>query len=489
MPALYHLSREDLLPDKFRILGLGRRISSTDKYVLEMKARVEQYCSHAMEERFWKPLSERMESIAGADINEESTFTHLKDRIREIEEEWGRGANKVFFFATSPSHFKTIVCQLTKTGLNTSSDSNCWTRVIIEKPFGLNLRDADNLNNLLMEGFREDQVYRIDHFLGKESVQNILIFRLSNLMFQPLWNNKYIDHIQITTSETIGVEGRVDFFEQTGAVLDMLQSHILQILAFVTMEPPTSFSPEAIRDEKVILFRSIRRYDESEIEKYVVRGQYGHGVVKSKHVVGYREEDTRTENSLVETYAVLKLQIDNPRWRGVPIYLRTGKRMPERRSFIYIQLKRPDSQDIPMMLQKGQQPMKNSITIEIQPKGGVKLQLGWRPSGLLESVKQADLSIEGQMRAKEPKAYERLLVDVIRGDSTLFIRHDEVREMFKVVEPFLNHFKKEDELIRAGKLPDPFPNYHAGTQGPKAADEFIAKDGRSWVWIEPIPNY
>jgi len=488
MPALYHLSREDLLPDKFKVLGLGRRISKTEKYVIEMKSRVEIYCSHAMEERFWKPLKDRMISIESSDINKHSTFEDIQREIMAIEDDWGRKANKVFFFATSPSHFKVIVQKLIENGLN-KSDSKCWTRLVIEKPFGLNLADADRLNNLLLQGFSEEQVYRIDHFLGKESVQNILIFRMSNLMFQPLWNNEYVDHVQITISETIGVEGRVDFFQQTGAVLDMLQSHILQVLAFLAMEPPASFEPEDIRDQKVLLLRSIRRYPSEEIGKYVVRGQYDHGVVKSVHVPGYRDEDPRTSDSLIETYAAMKIFIDNPRWRGVPFYLRTGKRMPERRSFIYIQLKRPLTKDIPMMLQRGQQPMKNSISIDIQPKGGVKLQLGWRPSGLLESVKQADLSIEGQMAVKEPKAYERLLVDVIRGDSTLFIRHDEVREMFRVVEPFLQYFRKEDEQIRNGEIPDYFPNYYAGTQGPPEADTFINKDGREWVWVEPIPNY
>lgn len=481
MPALYHLSRENLLPTKFHTLGLGRRIPPTSDYIQQMQLRVMQYCSHNMEDQFWDPIGKHMESLR-ADYQEIETYNKIREKIETIEQQWGMRANKLFYFATAPSHFGTLVDGLAKVNLHKQS-KEAWSRIIVEKPFGLDLKSAEVLNQKIMEYFSEDQIFRIDHFLGKEAIQNILVFRTSNIMFQPLWNREYIDHIQITTSETVGVEGRLPFFEQTGAVLDMIQSHLLQILALLTMEHPESLDQEKIRDEKVILLKSVRKYPEENIGEYVVRGQYDQGVVLSEFVKAYRDEKNTPEDSLIETYAAMKLYIDNYRWRGVPFYLRTGKRMPTRLTEILIQLKPPKFQ-IPTIIKQQQEIKPNMIKIIIQPKAGINLEISWKPPGIISDVEPILLNIGGEARLKEPKAYERLMLDAIRGDSTLFIRYDEIREMFKIIDPFIRYFRTQDELIRKGELDDPFPNYSAGMQGPAEADEFIRRDNREWTPIE-----
>ncbi|RMG37776.1 MAG: glucose-6-phosphate dehydrogenase [Methanobacteriota archaeon] len=479
MPALYHLSREGLLPSHFKIIGLGRRIPEIDEFRLKMKHRVIQYCSHKMEDRFWRPIEQSLFSMK-ADYYEDVTFERLKEMIKETETEWGKTANKLFYFSTSPSHFELLGEKIAQFGLNTEEDGK-WSRIVVEKPFGLDLKSADRLNLLLNKFYDENQIFRIDHFLGKEAVQNILIFRMSNILFQPLWNREYIDHVQITIAETIGVEGRVEFFEQTGAIRDMIQSHALQILAFLTMEHPSSLDPEEIRDEKVRLFRSIRRVRPEDVTEMTVRGQYSEGVVNFELVPGYLEEPGVPENSKVETYVAMKLYIDNFRWRGVPFYIRTGKRMASRKTEIFIQLKQVADEVMPMVLQK-QKPIPNTIRMEIQPRAGVEIQMGWKPPGLLTEVEPTSLTIGGKAMLKEPKAYERLLLDAMRGDSTLFIRYDEIREMWKIVDPIIRGWQEENKKLETKG--EKLPQYPAGTQGPKIAKEFIKKDGREWTIIE-----
>ncbi len=479
MPALYHLSREGLLPPCLKIIGLGRRIQETEEFRLKMKHRVIQYCSHKMEDRFWGPISNSLFSMK-ADYSQDSTFVLLKQIIEETERQWGKKANKLFYFATSPSHFELLAEKIAEFGMNEETKET-WSRIIVEKPFGLDLKSADRLNALLNKYYDEEQIFRIDHFLGKEAVQNILIFRMSNILFQPLWNREYIDHIQITIAETVGVEGRVDFFEQTGAIRDMIQSHALQILAFLTMEHPSSLDPEEIRDEKVRLFRAIRRIKSEDVPKISVRGQYSEGVVNFELVPGYLEEPGVSKDSKVETYAALKLFIDNFRWRGVPIYIRTGKRMAARKTEIFIQLKQVKDEAMPMLLQK-QKPIPNTIRMEIQPRAGIEIQMGWKPPGLLTEVEPTSLTIGGKAMLKEPKAYERLLLDAMRGDSTLFIRYDEIREMWKIVDPIIKTWERENKELKENNIP--LPKYPAGTQGPKVAKEFIQKDHRKWTIIE-----
>lgn len=432
-----------------------------------------------MEDRFWGPISNSLFSMK-ADYSQDSTFVLLKQIIEETERQWGKKANKLFYFATSPSHFELLAEKIAEFGMNEETKET-WSRIIVEKPFGLDLKSADRLNALLNKYYDEEQIFRIDHFLGKEAVQNILIFRMSNILFQPLWNREYIDHIQITIAETVGVEGRVDFFEQTGAIRDMIQSHALQILAFLTMEHPSSLDPEEIRDEKVRLFRAIRRIKSEDVPKISVRGQYSEGVVNFELVPGYLEEPGVSKDSKVETYAALKLFIDNFRWRGVPIYIRTGKRMAARKTEIFIQLKQVKDEAMPMLLQK-QRPIPNTIRMEIQPRAGIEIQMGWKPPGLLTEVEPTSLTIGGKAMLKEPKAYERLLLDAMRGDSTLFIRYDEIREMWKIVDPIIKTWERENKELKENNIP--LPKYPAGTQGPKVAKEFIQKDHRKWTIIE-----
>ncbi len=478
MPALYHLSRDGLLPNRFKLIGMGRRIQTGDEFIHHMKNRVIQYCSHKMEDRYWDPLSERLLAIR-TDYKELITYQKISDCIETIEKKWGIRSNHLFYLATSPSHFELIINNLAKIGLNVQDEKH-WTRIIVEKPFGLDLKSSENLNSEIMKHYSEEQIYRIDHFLGKEAVQNILVFRMSNLLFQPLWNREYIEYMQITCAETVGVEGRVDFFEQTGVVRDMMQSHLLQVLALLTMEHPSSLDPEEIRDEKVILLKSVRKYKSTEIEECVIRGQYREGVVNSEFVPKYMDEKGVSLTSKVETYAAVKLFIDNYRWRGVPIYLRTGKRMPNRKTEIFIQLKKIKDKEIPAVLSH-QSPILNTIRLEIQPRAGIDITIGWKPSGLLTDVEPTSLNIGGKAQLEEPKAYERLLVDAMRGDSTLFIRFDEIREMWKIIDPIVQYWKEKKEQTE--ELPDDLHIYAAGTQGPEVADSFISKDNYSWTEI------
>ncbi len=478
MPALYHLARDLLLPEMFHVIGLGRKIQEGVEFIDHMKMRVIQYCSHKMEPQYWDPLASSMSSLR-ADYTDPDTFSNLAKVIEKKEDEWGRNANKLFYFATNPSHFETLISSIASVDLN-KQDHDAWSRVIVEKPFGLDILTADKLNNVIMEHFDEEQIYRIDHYLGKEAVQNILVFRMSNLLFQPLWNREFIDHVQITISETVGAEGRVEFFEQTGVIRDMLQSHLLQILAFLTMDHPKSLDPELIRDEKVILLKSIRRLSGSEVDDYTMRGQYGQGVVNSEFVPAYLDEQGVAQDSRVETYSAVKLFIDNYRWRGVPFYLRTGKRLSHRKTEIFIQLKQLNVNQIPTSL-SNQPPIPNTIRLEIQPIAGIDVTLGWKPAGLLTDVEPTSLNIGGIAQIKEPKAYERLLLDAMRGDSTLFVRYDEIREMWQIVDPIR---KRWDEInSSSNEDQQPIPIYPSGTQGPKQADDFIGKEGRSWTKI------
>ena len=475
MPGLYHLSRESLLPEYFSVIGIGRRIQLGEEFILHMQNRVRQYCSHDMEGRYWKPLASKMSSIR-ADYKEEATYETIKQKILSLREEWGNQPNILYYLATSPSHFELIVEKLANHNLhNETGDS--WIRLIIEKPFGLDYNSAEQLNSRITKHFTENQIFRIDHFLGKEAVQNILIFRMSNVIFQPLWTREYIDHIQITSAETIGVEGRADYFEQTGAIRDMIQSHLLQILAFLTMDFPQDLNPENIRDEKVKLLKAIRRYSVEEVSKYLVRGQYTEGVVNSELIQKYVDEDGINPQSKVETYAAIKLFIDNYRWRGIPFYLRTGKRMPSRKAEIYIQLKQPEKSEIARIFSH-KAPITNSIRLEIQPRAGVDITMGWKSTGILSDIESTQLTIGGKADIAEPKAYERLLVDAMVGDSTLFPRYDEIQELWQIVDPFLKYCEiaKEENI-------DTLFLYPAGTQGPVEANNFIDGEDNHWTEI------
>ncbi|MHA2028800.1 MAG: glucose-6-phosphate dehydrogenase [Candidatus Kariarchaeaceae archaeon] len=477
MPGLYHLARELLLPTNFLLIGIGRRIQEGSEFIKHMQNRVRQYCSHRMEGRYWNPLAQKIMSIKN-DFKNLETYNQINTIISDKEDEWKATANKLIYLATSPSHFTEIIEKSAISGL-CSEEKGAWTRLIVEKPFGLDLQGANLLHQEISKHFSKKQIFNIDHFLGKESVQNILIFRMSNLMFQPMWNKDYIEQIQITSSETIGVEGRVGFFEQTGAVRDMIQSHLLQILAFVTMEHPESLNPEMVRYEKLKLLRSIRKYTSKDAGNYSIRGQYIDGVVNSELVCKYVDEEGINDYSRVETYAAIKLFIDNVRWQGVPFYLRTGKRMPHRKSEVFIQLKRLDDLPIPKSLTK-QAPIPNAIRLQLQPSAGIDLTIGWKPTGLLEDVEPSNLQLSVKPDIKEPKAYERLLVDAMNGDWTLFLSFEEIQEMWKIVDPIIQNWDEKNLNYMDNEFPSGLHFYPAGTQGPKSADKFIQKDSYNW---------
>ncbi|OLS29180.1 MAG: Glucose-6-phosphate 1-dehydrogenase [Candidatus Heimdallarchaeota archaeon LC_2] len=477
MPALYHLSRESLLPNNFQVIGIGRRIHEGQEFIQQMQHRVRQYCSHNMEQRYWKPLARKMMSIKN-DFKNIDTYTSILNIIGELEKEWKNSANILFYLATSPSHFLSIIKQLADHNLNVQNKSK-WTRIIVEKPFGLDSISAKALHEQISKYFNTSQIFNIDHFLGKEAVQNILTFRMSNIMFQPLWNKNYIEQIQIISAETIGVEGRVGFFEQTGAVRDMIQSHLIQILALLTMEHPASLEAEDIRKEKLKLLRSIRKYSIHEAGEYSIRGQYKEGVVNSELECKYTDEIGINEKSRVETYAAIKLFIDNERWEGVPIYLRTGKRMSRRTSEIFIQLKRTEGSTIPTNMKK-QTPIANTIRLVIQPRASVELTIGWKPIGLITDVEPTNLQFGIKPDIKEPKAYERLLVDSMNGDSTLFINYEEIIEMWKIVDPIVQNWYLDNKKIENGKLVENLYYYPAGTWGPREANILIEKDSNKW---------
>jgi glucose-6-phosphate 1-dehydrogenase len=378
--------------------------------------------------------------------------------------------------ATAPSNYQQIIHKLQEFNILKGLYETSWGRIIIEKPFGLNLDGAIELNKLLKNYVQEDQIFRIDHYLGKEAVQNLLVFRFANMLFNPVWNRKYIDHIQITVAETVGLDKRIDYFEQTGGLIDMVQSHLLQILAFLTMERPTSLDPDNIRDKKVELFRSIKKFNPEKVNEYTVRGQYGPGRLYTPRsgdheVVGYREETGVNPESMVETFVALKLEIDNERWMGVPIYMRTGKRLKRRLIEVVIEF-RPEKFGIFSDQESKMEP--NRLILRLQPNPSINIQMGWKPPGLLSYVTPLNLNFQGRPEWElEPKAYERLLLDVMSNDKTLFIRFDEVEEQWRVIMPILEGWKKYPPL-------EEFPNYKAGSEGPKSSFTFIENDNRKW---------
>ncbi len=471
-PSLYNLFAEGYLPENFAVVGFSRRIATRASLHAWIERGIENYGDLRSQE-LWNSFKEHLYSIQ-ADLYDKDSFRRLRELLIELNDQWNCNGNLIFYLATAPSHFPTIVENLGEYNLNKGLDHG-WARLVIEKPFGLDLESAITLNKKIRRFFAEEQIFRIDHYLGKESVRNLLIFRLANTMFRPIWNRRYIDHIQITVAETIGVDKRAEYFEQTGALRDMVQSHLLQILALITMEPPTSLHSDAIRDRKVELFRSIKRIDPAKVNEYTVRGQYDAGrVVTPKSgdhvVVGYRSENGVDPKSNVETYVALKLEIANDRWDGVPIYLRTGKRLRKRVGEVVIQFR---TELFGTFRDREVLPEPNLLIIRFQPERKIILKVNWEPPGIDSEMERLILeSHESESTRKEPRAYERLLLDIMRNKSKLFIRQDEVEECWRVIMPILEGWKRHP--------PPKFPNYEAGTDGPKIADEFIERDGRKW---------
>ena len=471
IPALYQLWRTHLLPHEFAIVAVGRRPYTDQAFREELKASLDAYSRvQPVDREPWGELAERISYHQG-DFGDPATYQALAERLDALDLERGTRGNRIFYLATQPSQFAEVVGHLGRVGLDHERHEGGWRRVVIEKPFGRDLNSAIRLNREVGKVFRERQVYRIDHYLGKETVRNLLVFRFANGIFEPIWNRRHIDHVQITVAESIGIEGRGAFYEETGASRDFLQNHLLQLLSLVAMEPPATFEADALRDEKVKVIRAIPELTREQVTRDVVRGQYGPGWVSAKPVVGYREEPRVDPASETETYVAARLTIDDWRWSGVPFYLRMGKRLPKRATEIAIQFK-----EVPHQLFKdsASDPEANLLAMRIQPDEGIMLRFGAKVPGLGIDVRNVtmDFTYGSAFQNDSPDAYETLILDALLGDASLFTRADEVEEAWSIVDPIVEAW---------AEMPAPdLPNYESGTWGPETADDLLARDGRRW---------
>jgi glucose-6-phosphate 1-dehydrogenase len=474
IPALYNLALEKRLPERFAVVGYARSEMTHEVFRDRMRDAVKEFSRTGLkDEAVWQAFANTLYYVRGG-YEENEGFQSLKDFVDGFD----RGSRvlpaRVFYLATPPDLYGTITARIAAAGLapKEPDGEQPRARVVIEKPFGTDLQTARELNRRLHEVLDEKQIYRIDHYLGKETVQNIMVFRFANAVFEPIWNRRYVDHVQITAAETVGVENRGGYYEEAGVVRDMFQNHLLQLLCMTAMEPPVGLDADAVRDEKGKLLKSVRQVAPEEVAAAAVRGQYGPGKVDGEEVVGYRQEPGVAKNSPTVTYAAIRLFIDNWRWEGVPFYLRSGKRMAKRLTEVAIQFKRP-----PLLLFKShavEEVNPNVLVMRIQPDEGVSLTFEVKPPGhdMVISPLSLDFNYEEAFGNSPPEAYETLLEDCIEGDSTLFTRHDWVELAWSLMDP----------IIQVWNLSKPknFPNYEAGTWGPKEADEFMAREGRRW---------
>jgi glucose-6-phosphate 1-dehydrogenase len=471
MPALYNLALEGLLPGGFSAVGFARRPKDHYHFRSELKGAAARYSrTQPLQTPVWDGFASRLYYCA-SEFGNSAGYQDLARRLEKIERMTGC-RNRLYYLATPPSYYAEIAQRLGEAGL-ARSDSG-WTRIIVEKPFGYDLASAVGLNRTLNGVFDEDQVYRIDHYLGKETVQNILVFRFANGIFEPIWNRRYIDHVQITAAESIGIEGRGSYYEQAGVVRDIIQNHAMQLLALAAMEPPATFEPNAVRDEKVKVLRALRPIRPEEADQFTVRGQYRPGVISGQSVIGYREEERVAPGSTTETYLALKLFVDNWRWAGVPFYIRSGKRLPKRVTEIAIVFRQPPLALFPTTDSSRLEP--NVLSITIQPDEGISLKFGSKVPGPQADLRihpvEMDFRYGTSFGFAAPDAYERLLLDAMLGDATLFTRRDEVEAAWAFVTPIIEGWARSQ--------PPRFPNYEAGTWGPDDADDFMERDGRRW---------
>lgn len=472
IPALFNLMRSGLLPDRWYVVGLGRSTMDDKEFRKTARESLSLFSqSGSVSPSDLEAFGKRLYYLAG-DSEDPGYYLRLKERLIQLDKEQGVEGNRLFYLATPPSLYTGIIKHLGAAGLNRPTARSRWSRIIIEKPFGTDLASAQSLNQEVLQSFREGQVYRIDHYLGKETVQNILFFRFANAIFEPIWNRRYIDHVQITVAESIGIEHRAGYYEQAGALRDMFPNHLLQLLSLVAMEPPATFEADAVRDEKVKVLKAVRPIPPDRIAQFAVRGQYGPGVVSGQRMVGYRDEPGVKPDSGTETFVALKLYTDNWRWEGVPFYLRSGKRLSKRVAEIAVEFKR-----VPHLLFKSLIPEEiqpNTLVFRIQPDEGISTKFQAKHPGpkLCMDTVTMDFSYQGSFKVVSPEAYERLLLDCLAGDQMLFSRRDWVEHSWSVIAPMLERWQK---------TPEPgFPNYQAGSWGPREADELIEQDRRSW---------
>jgi len=468
VPALYSLATQNLLPSGFSVIGSARTAMDHEAFRAAMHDAVNRYAGAGpVDPAVWHGFAAGL-FYAPTDLKKPESYQKLSELLEEIDRDRGTAGRRLFYLATPPSLYTDIIRLIGATGLHRSAG---WTRIVIEKPFGHDLDSARALNREVLKVFAEDQIYRIDHYLGKETVQNIIVLRFANGIFEPIWNRRYIDHVQIAAPETLGVEDRSGYYEQAGALRDMIQNHLMQILAHVGMEPLATMEANAVHDEKAKVVRAIRPIAPDEVGHFAARGQYGEGAVGGQPVKGYRQEEGVDPASNTETYAAVKLLIDNWRWADVPFYLRTGKRLPKRVTEVAIQFRR--APHLPFKNLAGGHLEPNALILRIQPDEGISLNFSVKMPGQAINVRTVRMDFQyGASFGKQlPEAYERLLLDVMLGDSTLFIRGDMVEAAWELLMPILEAWKKPTSH---------FPNYEAGTWGPKEADALIERDGRRW---------
>jgi glucose-6-phosphate 1-dehydrogenase len=474
VPSLYRLFADELLPDEFLILGVSRTQMDDDGFRKIMEDAV----GRALPEKFssgaWEKFSVRLFYEAAADLNSEEFFRRLPSRLGPLEKKFGTSGNRIFYMAIPPSVYETVIRHLGTTGL--SSEENRYSRIVVEKPFGYDISSSRHLNSVIAESFTEAQTFRMDHYLAKENVQNILMFRFANSIFEPLWNRRYIDHVEITISETLGVGHRADYYEGAGVLRDMFQNHILQLLSLTAMEPPAVFASDRLRDEKAKVLRSIRPIPLDKLDEYVALGQYGAGTLDEKGVPAYRDEPGVDKKSKTATYGAMKLYIDNWRWSGVPFYMRSGKRLSTAKAEIAIQYRAVPHLMFSQLLPERIDP--SVLVLRVQPEEGISLQFQTKMPESRACLQPVLMDFKYE-KVFLLDAYERVLLDCMTGDQMLFVSGEIEELTWGLLTPVLERL---DGM--KGKLN--FPNYAAGTVGPREAEELIARDGRQWRALDKL---
>jgi len=471
MPAMWNLRLEDILPTNFGIIGFSRTPRSNDDFRADMKAAVDQFSrSGPAKDPLWSNFAQHLTYVSG-DFSDRGAYKKLRATLDANDKQLGTVGNRLFYLSTPPAVFATIIQQLSDAGLGPKDQAEGWSRIVIEKPFGTDLDSARALQAEVSKVFEERQTYRIDHYLGKEPVQDIMALRFANVIFEPIWNRRYVDCIQITAAETVGVESRGNYYDHAGTLRDMIQNHVINLLALVAMEPPISPSADHIRDEKFKVLSAMRPITADDVAKMTARGQYGAGTIDGKQVPSYRQEPNVDPNSNTETYAAAKFLIDNWRWADVPFYVRSGKRLARKYSEIAVTF-RP----IPHRIfgETGDRIESNTLVMKIQPEEGVSLRFNAKVPGPKMHIRAVtmDFNYGTGFGVTTAPAYERLIGDAMRGDATLFTRWDAVERAWEIVMPTLERWTATHA--------DDFPNYAAGTQGPSTADALLASDGRDW---------